>query len=737
MKKTFFLIILISFSVTLKAQDFLGYANSNYSGVSGADLQPAAIVNSRYRVDISLIGFSASLYNNYLGLNKNVLKDFDNADFDLFTDGHSSIRNNKRNKSFYFSGQVYLPSFLISINSKNAFALKGKVRNLFNLDGVSPELASYLFNAVGNSSLAGQGFYNKKMNIANMSWIDYGITFGHVFKSEGKHFLKGGATVKLLQGLQASYMHLDNMVYEADIDSDISISDAYVGFGYSNTDDITFNPSVGFDFGAVYEWRPDFEKYRYDMDGKTCLWRADNNKYKLRVGFSVLDIGSVKFKSAQGGSGNINSGNANSNNIQEDNPFDLPSYSQTIKMKLPTVISAQVDYNIHNNFYVNFTPYLALKFKNNNTKVHDISMFSITPRWDHKWFGMYTPISYDLMGNTKLGLALRIGPLVFGTNSLGPWILNKPIYGADFHVLLKIPILYGCPRDRDHDQVSNRKDKCRDIAGTWEFRGCPDRDGDHILDIDDDCPDNQGLPKFKGCPDSDNDNIIDKDDLCPDKPGPVSNHGCPELKLSLVDSSGAILQTVIAEKNGNFIFKNLPEVDLAIFKLTGENTDTTSIVNVMINGSTKPAIRDNNDHLFRFKRIYKESILPVAPDSIVSVNKSGAETLNKTINNFDLSKATINSASYIILDELVNEMNKNPDWTLKISGHTDNTGSEIFNMNLSKKRAEAVKKYFIKKGISPDKLKIESFGSTQSIADNTTKEGRKKNRRVEMLIINE
>ena len=69
-----FILITINSSFSLKAQDFLGYINSNYAGVTGTDLQPASVVNSRYRLDVSLIGTSFSFYNNHIGLKKDAFK---------------------------------------------------------------------------------------------------------------------------------------------------------------------------------------------------------------------------------------------------------------------------------------------------------------------------------------------------------------------------------------------------------------------------------------------------------------------------------------------------------------------------------------------------------------------------------------------------------------------------------------------------------------------------------------
>ena len=51
----------------------------------------------------------------------------------------------------------------------------------------------------------------------------------------------------------------------------------------------------GLDLGAVYEGRPDYAKYKYDMDGKTDLWMRNETKYKARVGLSLVDMGGMKF----------------------------------------------------------------------------------------------------------------------------------------------------------------------------------------------------------------------------------------------------------------------------------------------------------------------------------------------------------------------------------------------------------------------------------------------------------
>jgi len=102
---------------------------------------------------------------------------------------------------------------------------------------------------------------------------------------------------------------------------------------------------------------------------------------------------------------------------------------------------------------------------------------------------------------------------------------------------------------------------------------------------------------------------------------------------------------------------------------------------------------------------------------------------------FEFNKDVIKPTSYPFLDEVVSVLREEPNWTLKLEGHTDNVGKEDYNLKLSKKRAESVKKYIESKGIMPSRITADGFGSTKPITDNTTEEGREKNRRVEFKII--
>ncbi|AYB30475.1 OmpA family protein [Chryseolinea soli] len=114
-----------------------------------------------------------------------------------------------------------------------------------------------------------------------------------------------------------------------------------------------------------------------------------------------------------------------------------------------------------------------------------------------------------------------------------------------------------------------------------------------------------------------------------------------------------------------------------------------------------------------------------------------AENVTIVLNNvfFDFDKATLKSESFPELNRVVTLMTEKPNMQIEISGHTDTSGPEQYNLGLSERRAKAVMKYFSDKGVPKDRMTVLFFGETKPTESNETKEGRKKNRRVEFKIL--
>src|SRR5438132_3877594 len=119
-----------------------------------------------------------------------------------------------------------------------------------------------------------------------------------------------------------------------------------------------------------------------------------------------------------------------------------------------------------------------------------------------------------------------------------------------------------------------------------------------------------------------------------------------------------------------------------------------------------------------------------ASDLIDEINKSGHVAVYGI--HFDTAKATIQSDSETVLQQIEQLMQQNPTLKLRVEGHTDNQGAAKGNQTLSDKRAQAVVAWLTSHGCAASRLTAKGFGATRPVADNTTEEGRAKNRRVEL-----
>ena len=101
--------------------------------------------------------------------------------------------------------------------------------------------------------------------------------------------------------------------------------------------------------------------------------------------------------------------------------------------------------------------------------------------------------------------------------------------------------------------------------------------------------------------------------------------------------------------------------------------------------------------------------------------------------NFDFDKTAIKPDSQPTIDEVVKLLKNNPSLSLTVEGHTDNVGAPDYNKRLSEGRAKSVVAALVAQGIESRRLKAVGFGQNKPIADNSTDQGKAKNRRVELV----
>ena len=254
--------------------------------------------------------------------------------------------------------------------------------------------------------------------------------------------------------------------------------------------------------------------------------------------------------------------------------------------------------------------------------------------------------------------------------------------------------------DADGDGVSDKKDECPDVPGLKEFNGCPDTDGDGIPDTKDNCPEEAGPEELQGCPDSDGDGVADKDDKCPNVAGLIEMDGCPDTDGDGVGDN----VDKCPEQKGD------PDNDGCPLK-----------------DSDGDGVPDKDDKCPQVSGDLANGGCPDEPSDLLSyINSEKSRIL------FKADSSTLDSSDLMIIDTFKSLLDKYPDTTVTIEGHASSDGSEAYNQKLSEKRAAAVKKSLVDKGISADRLTTVGYGETKPVEPNNTTKGRARNRRVQL-----
>ena len=278
----------------------------------------------------------------------------------------------------------------------------------------------------------------------------------------------------------------------------------------------------------------------------------------------------------------------------------------------------------------------------------------------------------------------------------------------------------GCPIDTDGDGVPDYRDECpntpKEAHGYLAVTGCPlDSDGDGVYDYLDQCPNTPaaayGMVDTLGCPlDSDGDGVYDYLDLCP---------GTPAAAIGMVDQNGCPLDT---DKDGVYDYMDqcpeTPAVARNFVDSVGCFLDTDG-----------DGVYDYEDQCPTIAGVKENLGCPEIKREIRNLLKKAMSGIQ-----FENAKATIKPNSYKILNDIAKIFIDNPTYIVEVQGHTDNVGKYDYNMDLSERRAQAVRTYLINQGVPAERLSAHGYGPDRPIDDNKTKAGRAKNRRVEFNI---
>jgi hypothetical protein len=466
----------LAFLRSLKLADFCPYfkvqkqayppfEGSYWAGISNVGRQPASILGGGLKMEVQVLGAKQQFSNNLVGLDRGkFLVRLIEAIKDSGDWNDATSFNSKPSKyTAFFGAEAWGPGFTMQLDEKNAFAFGTKGRSISMVHNISAELGELLYNdfLVPEYWLRLDG---QTADLQHMTWVEYYGTYARSFEINDRHTIRSGATLKFLQGQVGAFLYLENLSYEFQNDSIFNIYDTRIRYGLSNNPifrdstispsfRIVGNPSLGFDFGVEYEFK---------KAGADPIHDCSEPPYRLKVGFSVVDIGGIKFTKGP----NSKDYYADRQNVpvrelivdgfrELDSAFnslftEIPS-SPSFKVQLPMSINLNIDYNIGNGFALNTDLMISPRNYSNFEKVKNITRIQLTPRWEKRWFGAYMPLSLSSQTAFGLGLTLRAGPLIIGTNDLLAYFGSKTTYGQDLHLALKVPLFTTCRKKANVD----------------------------------------------------------------------------------------------------------------------------------------------------------------------------------------------------------------------------------------------------------------------------------------------
>lgn len=427
MKKAIVTFGLLFGFVAFSQDHFSGISTSNHVGILNGAINPAEFSNLSKKFEINFYGLSFDVSNNKIGFND--LTSDTNLEDLIFT-GNESV-------NMRIDGQIIGPSFAMKW-MKWGFGITTKANVKFDVVDVDTALGNAIFNnnlplnitllnQSGNQRLSGTSYGEVGLSAARNIFendkhrFDVGITLKFLFPGSYSNFGLSNLNGSITQNASGAFL-TTNQPANLNIAYSGSLADSFSNFNDYTKSVFGGLNGVATDIGVTYQWK----------DGK--------EKYKIKSGLAIRNIGSMTFK---------DNNNYNTNytlNIQPtlqnpqgldlslfenvDNLSDVEAIltsngylTQTpnktdFKVNLPTLFTMYADFKIVPKVYV--TGYLQQKMKKDDSddQITARNIFSVTPRVNLGFFEAYLPVSTDDVSGTNVGFGFRLAGFYLGSNSI-------------------------------------------------------------------------------------------------------------------------------------------------------------------------------------------------------------------------------------------------------------------------------------------------------------------------------
>jgi len=444
-------------------QEMWGIVTSNFAGSNSVMLNPSGIITSKLYMDINLVTADVFAQNNYLYIHaadyspfKFIGKDPEWPKYgpdEVAFDRYSS----KIPKNGYVNIFVKGPSFMLA-RGRHAIALHTGVRYLTSLTNIPYHVANFGYYGLDYQEQHNINYTSKNASAAALAFGEVGLTYAYSFRKFNMEDWSAGITIKRLFGVTGAYMYASDLDYTTVNDSTIDIKNinAVAGFAlpldYDNNDFPDSGPTIkgggfGIDLGITFQQK--ILTYQKRRITKLCSQRYTDYIYK--VGFSLLDIGSVRFttNAQQHAYEDVGRYWINVDTISYYNMnrlmrtlstvfYDDPQESyrgDQISVYLPAAFSFQFDYRFFRNWYGGAVFIHSIPLS--KSMVVRPAQVVLIPRYETPFFEASLPISLYDWRYPRVGLSLRYHFLTVGTDNLS-WLLGVSDFtGMDFYISVK------------------------------------------------------------------------------------------------------------------------------------------------------------------------------------------------------------------------------------------------------------------------------------------------------------
>ena len=446
-KSTTLLLSCIALFFSSLAQDNIGISGSNHSPTQTMLLNPSSIVDSKAYIDINLAGLSVYFHNNAAYLTKGGFNFLDQIKNPETIPGFAFNMNRMKYYGLIDVG-VQGPSATFQIK-KSAFGIYTGARSVTDLRGVPSEAINFGVYGWNYAEQVGNQYTMNNLKVNSLNWVEIGLTYGKIVSQNGYDLVTVGGSLKRLIGGAGGSIHLDQWSYALQ-DSDLqtfTLSGEY-GFNYPE-----WNAGRGWGADIGFTWKRTLS----DVTNYVPYSKQDGCKscdYKFKFSAALVDIGRIRFDppfyvnsfNEIEGSEWIDFSATSAEGVdgleaEIENGLGLSSEAGPTKFNMwtPMAVTAQFDYNLGYNFFINSTLVAGAPW-NNAMAPQRGSQLAVTPRFEINRLEAAIPVTLHEFKYPTVGAMLRLNSIIIGTDNLGAYFFNQDVYGADFYFNIKYTI---------------------------------------------------------------------------------------------------------------------------------------------------------------------------------------------------------------------------------------------------------------------------------------------------------